>query len=114
MQRAAGPVGAREIFPLRDVQTGSGAQWVPGVLETDSSPPSIAEIKNSGALPSRPHISSCQGGYVAMQFYQRFGETFCLLLHGINVGRDLTSVVSQRAVIFTITSFRPSNIASLV
>jgi hypothetical protein len=43
-------------------------QWVPGSLssrvkrpgsEAYHSPPSSAEIKNGGALPPLPHISSC-------------------------------------------------------
>jgi hypothetical protein len=45
-------------------------QWVPGVLsrgvkrrgrEADCSPPSSAEVKNGGAIPPLPHISSWHG-----------------------------------------------------
>jgi hypothetical protein len=42
-------------------------QWVPGALspgqEADHSPPSSAEVKNDGAIPPLPHMSSWCGAW---------------------------------------------------
>jgi hypothetical protein len=59
------PVGAKDISLLHSVQTGPGIhpdsnprglKW-PG-CEADHSPPSIAEVKNDGAIPPFLHKSS--------------------------------------------------------
>jgi hypothetical protein len=67
------PVGARDFSLLHSVQTSSGAHPVSyeigtggsftGVKElrreADKSHPSSAEVKNGGAIPPLPHMSSC-------------------------------------------------------
>jgi hypothetical protein len=66
------PAEKREFSLLHGVQTGSGAHpatyptgaWssIPGGKrpgpEADRSPPSIAQVKNGGAIPPLPHMSS--------------------------------------------------------
>jgi hypothetical protein len=58
------PVGAGNVS-LHRVQTGSGAQWVPGTLylgvkrrwrEADHSPPSSAEVKNAWSYTSTSQL----------------------------------------------------------
>jgi hypothetical protein len=68
-----GPRAGRPGFDfsfLHNVQTVSGAQWVPGALssrierqvrEADHSHPSSAEVKNGGAIPPLPDESSRRG-----------------------------------------------------
>jgi hypothetical protein len=65
------PVGGKRFFSIR-IQTGSQAQPTsypmgtggsfPGIKrpggDTDHSPPSSAEVKNSGTIPPLPHTSS--------------------------------------------------------
>jgi hypothetical protein len=80
---AGQPAGVRFPARIRDfplfhsIQTGSGANTAsypvgigalsPGVKrsghEADNSPPSSAEVKNGGAIPSLPHTSSWHSAY---------------------------------------------------
>jgi hypothetical protein len=57
------PAGARDFSLLHSVQTGSGVHAISPRLErlgreADHSPPSSAEVKNGGAIPPLPHMSS--------------------------------------------------------
>jgi hypothetical protein len=88
------PVGARNLSLLRNVQTGSGVYAAsypmgtgapsPGVklqgCETDHSPPTSAEVKNVGAIPSFPHTSSWLGAYL-IKYRNIFTFTFYMYIY---------------------------------
>jgi hypothetical protein len=72
------PGRGKRFFLLRNVQTGSGAQpasytRAPGApssgirrlgREADRSSPPSVEVKNGGAIPPLPHVSSWSGAYL--------------------------------------------------
>jgi hypothetical protein len=81
------PVNGKNLSVLHSVQTGSRStrsliRWVPGVisqrvkqpqLEADHSSSSSAEIKNDGATPPHPYMSSWHNDYII-----KHGDKFTL------------------------------------
>jgi hypothetical protein len=63
--------------PLGYYPTGTGVE--PQRREADHSPPSSAEVKNGGAIPPLPYVSSWRSAYL-INLYLFLGSLFCYFM----------------------------------